>query len=256
MNIEQASAAEPHIERVMHELVRRPLTVLHTRMLTPRMKRITLGGEALHGFRSAAADDHIKLFFPVDGGKPEMRDYTPRLYDADANTLIVDFVIHEGGVASAWAEQAEPGQTIEIGGPRGSRIIRGDIAEWLFIGDEAAIPAMARFVEELPATARATLLVSIHDDADRQAFESAASIDVRWQLRGEQSPSDVALLDAALAEFAPKPGCFVWVATEVQVARALRRSLIERHTVSARWIKVAGYWTHGLADAAEQNIED
>ena len=92
------------------------------------MIRVTLTGD-LEGFNSLGFDDHVKLFFP-DGttnaeGAPDMlsRDFTPRRYDAAANTLEIDFAIHDAGPATRWAAQAKPGDALTLGGPRGSFII-------------------------------------------------------------------------------------------------------------------------------------
>ena len=52
------------IHRVMHEIKRRRLEVLRVVDLTPRMRRITVGGPDLAGFVSLGTDDHVKLFFP------------------------------------------------------------------------------------------------------------------------------------------------------------------------------------------------
>ena len=90
------------IHRVMHEIKRRRLEVLRVVDITPRMRRITLGGPQLAGFVSLGSDDHIKLLFPQnaaeqaaldsptftlqgDGPKPAMRDYTPRRFDLSIN---------------------------------------------------------------------------------------------------------------------------------------------------------------------------
>ena len=90
------------IQRVMHEIKRRRLQVLRVAELTPRMRRITLGGPELAGFLSEGSDDHIKLMFASspeqqaaldtmvlgapapEGAKPDMRDYTPRRVDLQA----------------------------------------------------------------------------------------------------------------------------------------------------------------------------
>lgn len=51
------------IHRVNHEIRQRRLQVLRVTELTPRMRRITLGGAELQGFTSLGSDDHIKLLF-------------------------------------------------------------------------------------------------------------------------------------------------------------------------------------------------
>lgn len=81
------------IHRVNHEIRQRRLNVLRVTDLTPRMRRVTLGGPELQGFISLGTDDHIKLLFAetaeqqqaIDaralgregGERPIMREYTP-----------------------------------------------------------------------------------------------------------------------------------------------------------------------------------
>ncbi len=158
----------PVIHRVSHEIKRRRLDVLRVVDITPRMRRITLGGPELAGFVSLGSDDHIKLMFPQnaaeqaalqsptfsikgDGPQPAMRDYTPRRFDLSLGELDIDFVLHGDGPASTWAEQAQVGQHLYIGGPRGSMIVPDIFDSYLLIGDETALPAIARRLEELPA---------------------------------------------------------------------------------------------------------
>lgn len=58
------------IHRVNHEIRQRCLQVLRVTELTPRMRRITLGGAELQDFTSLGSDDHIKLLF---GETPEQQ---------------------------------------------------------------------------------------------------------------------------------------------------------------------------------------
>ena len=154
------------IHRVNHEIKQRRLTVLRVTDLTPRMRRITVGGPELQGFTSLGSDDHIKLLFACspeeqqtidargmgrDGGvRPTMREYTPRRVDLLTQELDIDFVLHGDGPASTWAAQAAPGQTLDIAGPRASMVVPDIFDSYLLIGDETAIPAIARRLEELP----------------------------------------------------------------------------------------------------------
>ncbi len=95
--------------RVRHETKRRMVQVSRVEPLSPHMRRITFAGDELEGFVSAAPDDHVKIFFPSPaGGEPVMRDYTPRRFNAATRELVVEFVLHGTGPASAWAAQASP----------------------------------------------------------------------------------------------------------------------------------------------------
>lgn len=169
------------IHRVMHEIKRRKLEVLRVTDLTPRMRRITVSGPELAGFISLGSDDHVKLFFPQNAEEqaaleglelsaglksksmPAMRDYTPRRYDLHTLELDIDFVLHGDGPASTWAAQATPGQYLHIGGPRGSMVVPDIFDSYLLIGDETAIPAIARRLQELPANRRALVVVDIEN---------------------------------------------------------------------------------------------
>src|SRR5215207_5012534 len=142
-----SSPALHQITRVRRETRRRHATVSAMEMLSPRMKRIVLSSPELADFESSAHDDHVKLFFAAGdapGSPPSARDFTPRTFDCALQTLTVDFVLHAHGPATSWARDARVGTTLEIGGPRGSTIVR-DVFDWyLLIGDESALPAIAR----------------------------------------------------------------------------------------------------------------
>jgi NADPH-dependent ferric siderophore reductase len=81
--------------------------------------------------------------------------------------------------AATWAGSAKPGDGIVIGGPRGSMIIPADDPWHVLAGDAAALPAMRRRLEELPAGSRA-IVIAQADAADRLPFHSAANVSVTW----------------------------------------------------------------------------
>lgn len=246
--------ATPEIRRVRHELKRRSLTVRQVERLTPQMIRVHLTGDDLAGFVSAAPDDHIKLFFPCDDGEPERRDYTPRRYDAARNLLLVDFVDHDAGPAADWARKAQAGDTLNIGGPRGSAVIEGEIAHWVLIGDETALPAIGRRIEELGQGARVTSLIAVTGPGEEQRFETAATHTAHWLHRPADRSADAAPYLDALGRIDLGPGTFVWIAAEAGVARAIRDHLTARgHPLT--WLKAAGYWIAGQADASDKSLE-
>lgn len=248
--------------RIRHSLVLRMIEVLRTSRITPHMQRIVFGGAELHGFLSAAPDDHVKLFFPNSQGEmvlptlgpngPEYpaglspspaRDYTPRDYDAQRNTLTIDFVIHGDGPASTWAEHAKPGEHIALGGPRGSFITANDFGHYVLIGDETALPAIGRRLDEMHADARVWVLAEIPGKADRQPLGSQASFHVTWLERGGVAAADSRLLERALEELSLPPGdAFYWIAAESRRARGMRRYLAEERGVPSDWIRATGYW--------------
>jgi NADPH-dependent ferric siderophore reductase len=242
------------IHRVTHEIKRRRLQVLRVVDITPRMRRITLGGPELAGFVSLGSDDHIKLLFPQnaaeqaalqsptftvkgDGPQPAMRDYTPRRFDLDLGELDIDFVLHGDGPASTWAQQAQPGQHLYIGGPRGSLIVPDIFDSYLLIGDETALPAIGRRLEELPAGRKVLAVIEIADLAERQTLESAAEVDIIWVVRGQDD-----LLKCVRNLTLPSGTLYSFVATETKLSRQVRRVLLDTHQVDEDFLKAVGYW--------------
>lgn len=245
-----------------HTVVLREIEVLRTERLTPHMQRVVFGGDALRGFHSASPDDHAKLFFPNGAGQlvlpahgqgrlafPEgvepspMRDYTPRRYDAETNELTVDFVLHGDGPAAAWAEQARPGQRIGAGGPRGSFVVAEDFDHYVMIGDETALPAIGRWLEELPYGTHAIVLMEIPGSADRQMLESRAQVDFAWLERDNLDAASSQLLEHALAQLpTPEGDTFWWIAAESSRARRMRQYLSDERNIPKEWLRATGYW--------------
>lgn len=245
------AAPQPTVTRLRHDTRRRSLTVLATDRVTPNMLRLRLGGCDLAGFVSASPADHIKLFVPDGAGGKVMRDYTPRRFDVTAGWLDIDFALHDAGPATLWALQARIGDEAEIGGPRGSQVIGGPIKEWLLIGDETALPSIARRIEELPGGTPVTSILAVPQYSDRQEIATAADHKAIWVCRSD--PSDPAPLLAALADVPLRPAQFVWIAAEAGVARALRDKALECG-VPTDWLRAAGYWVAGTADASVKDL--
>ena len=269
----------PEPRRVRHETRLRHLTVQHVQHLTPKMYRVALGGSELAGFTSLGFDDHVKVFFPQPGqplvlprmgpdgpvypeGAPKLvlRDYTPRKYDAADGILYLDFVIHEAGPATTWAANARPGDPLGVGGPRGSFIIPTQFDWHLLIGDETALPAIGRRLEELPPDTRAVVIAEVDSPAEEQTLTSAAPLEVIWVHRNTgagtaQAGESAALLERLRSLQFPKGEYFAWVAGETQVARTLRQYLLSERSANKQWLKAAGYWRRGAAGAHER-IDD
>ena len=238
------------VQRVRHELRRRDLQVVRVESVGPGFRRITFAGESLAGFVSASFDDHVKLFLdPAAGGtEPVRRDYTPRRFDAAAGELSIEFALHGDGPAADWAAQATVGQRATIGGPRGSFVIPTDFDWHLLVGDETALPAIARRLEELPAGARVFVVLHVANPADRRVLDSAAAVRVQWV------DEAAALIDAVRALVLPEGEGYAWCAGEAGAMAATRRVLVEEKGLDPRAIRAAAYWKRG-ASAHHENLE-
>lgn len=262
------------VQRVRHETRMRMLRVARTERVTPRLLRVTLTGDDLQGFVSAAADDHVKVFFPArpgeapilpsgppgthasaDGPRPIARDYTPRRYDSQRNELDLEFSLHGDGPAAQWASHAAVGQQLAIGGPRGSFVVTGAFDWYLLVGDDTALPAIARRLAELPAGARAIVIAEVDNAAEEQRWQSAATVQQTWLHRDGRHAGDAEMLEGAVAACSlPAGDGYAWIACESNVARTLRQRLLERG-LNKQWIKAAGYWKRG-ASATHDKFDD
>lgn len=233
--------APPQIQRVRHELKRRVLTVAQTLRLTPHMIRITLTGEDLANFCSLSPDDHVKIFVDNGEGGLAMRDYTPRRFDRQARTLVLDFALHDAGPATAWALGATKGSKLTVGGPKGSGLVQG-VNHWLLVGDETALPAIGRRIEEAAPDVSFTAIVAVPGKDDEQDLSSKAAVEIKWVHRPQHLSREPSLLLEALDEVDIGAQTFAWVAAEAGVARAIRTYLTEGRRHPETWLKASGYW--------------
>lgn len=236
------------VQRVRHETVRRSLTVARVESLTPHFISVTFKGEELKGFISASFDDHLKFIVDAGGPGQAMRDYTPRHYDPVAGELTIEFALHGDGPAADWAAQAAPGQQVTIGGPRGSMIVPLDYDWHLLVGDETALPAIARRLEELPKGARVIVIAQADDPADQRTFKSAADVSVQWVSGSAE------LIAAVRALTLPQGEGYAWCAGEAATTATLRRILVDDKGHSRYAIRAAAYWKQGAAGHHE-NLE-
>ena len=276
--------------RVRHQSKLRLVQVARVEQVSPRMRRITFAGDELAGFTSAAPDDHVKLFFPAPGHDrpvlpdptaprgangsgdpadaihPVARDYTPRRFDLRRCELAIEFVIHADGIhgdgihpegpASTWAAQATPGQWIGVGGPRGSILTPDDYDTYLLMGDETALPAIARHLEELRPGVRALVLIEVADAQEERYLPTAANATIDWLHRDGMAAGTPALLEPALQSLVlPGGDTYAWLAGEIETVRRLRHHLTEKKGLPRDQIRAAGYWRVGDA-GAHARLED
>jgi NADPH-dependent ferric siderophore reductase len=231
------------------------VVVLRVCPLTPRMVRVTFGGESLADFGWNGPAAHIKLFFgTADAARPITRTYTPRRYDRATRELDVDFVLHDEGPASAWAQQASPGQTLVIAGPGRSYSI-DEQAEWfLLAADDTAIPAVGTLLEALPAHASVRVLLEVVDAAEEGALSVRPGVDVEWLHRGSDVRSAGRALEAAVRRVQlPAGSGRVYVACESDAMRRIRRHLLQERLLSRDAIVTRGYWRLGETDHPDRD---
>lgn len=261
-----------------HPLVLRRVTVRRVHEVTPRMRRVVLGGEDLAAFMrdgtrhpafaAPGFDDHIKLVLATEGdvhaALPAQlphgiewtpaehrvtRDYTPRRVDLQEGELHLDFVVHGDGPAEAWSASAREGDELWFVGPKSSLRLPERL-DWIFlIGDETALPAIGRFLDERPLDATAHVLVTVPDDSARQELALRDGDTITWVIA---EPGDAAALDAAVRALpVPAGEGYAWAAAESRALLPVRRYLQRERKLPKDRLNVTGYWHREEATAPE-----
>ena len=242
----------------------RNVTVKRKFDLTPNMMRIILTGDDLKDFPTGQESAYIKLLFVSDSVKPTMRTYTIRKFDSKCLELSVDFVVHgnntdstqcqeQMGPAISWAINVEVGEQITIDGPGPVKLI-DHCADWVFLaGDMTAIPAIAANLEQLPRVAKGHVVLEILSEADKYPIEAPPGINLHWVVNETPNQKNTVLIDAVknLLWFTGTP--HIWVASEFDAMRGLRRyfktSFADKGLTAKRGqIYASSYWKMGATD--------
>ncbi|KXO98576.1 MULTISPECIES: siderophore-interacting protein [Tsukamurella] len=262
-------------ERVPYPIGMRELEIRGTRRVGAGLIRVTLGGPELEGFQTHAADDHIKFLYPEESGelnlprkdglmlhwprdpRPITREYTVRRYDAAAGELDIDIALHPGGLGSDWAEAVAPGARIHVAGPPGGVIVPPRYDRYLMAGDITALPAMDRWLEELPRDAAGWALIEVIDASEEIPLDPPPGFQVRWLHRGEAAPGTSDVLERAVAELPQEvpdgERWYCWLAGEAGVLKPLRRWVAEAWKLPKHDQDITGYWKLGVADFDEDD---
>jgi NADPH-dependent ferric siderophore reductase len=243
----------------------REMRVVRVVDLTPHMRRITLKGLDLSRF-STDENFHVRLYFPQDPAhpgwpvrgadglgivedpaqKPHVRKYTIRSIDLDTSEVVIDFVLHAiPGPGSDWAKSAEPGALVGMAGP-GGRGIRP--ADWyLLVGDETALPAIARALESMPPSAEGHVLLEIDQVDDAMPLTKPEAIQVQWISR---HGSDRSMADEVQCISIPTGrNVFCWAGAEFDAIQNIRAHWRDTCELGKNEQLAVAYWRRGTADA-------
>lgn len=252
----------------------RHLEVIRVADVTPGMRRVTLGGPELAAhtaangmpvasFRSDGFDDEFKIILthpdaPAHVGPTQddgilnwprtdphllLRTYTVRRWDADAGEIDVDFVNHGTGPATSWAYRVQPGEHVQVAGPKSSSGHPSEVDWTLVAADETALPAVGRWLEEWPAGARGQVFVEVADPSHRQDLPVPDGVELTWLTRdGAEAGTTSLLFDALRAADWWDGRVFAFVAGEAGTLVPIRRWLKNEKQLPRDQVEVTGYW--------------
>ena len=195
------------------------IRVVHSHRISPNFQRVTFRGVDDLGPAGPVRDLRVKLIIPGAAGLPELdaegnwfeqwrsldaehrghaRTYSIRnLRRGDSSApaeVDIDFVIHADapGPASAWAAAAQPGDELYLIGPRadddsgaGIEFVPQQATSIVMLGDETALPAIAKTLQEWPSGASGRVFVEIPELADKQELELPDEVTLQWLPRSE-----------------------------------------------------------------------
>ncbi|MFM9271993.1 siderophore-interacting protein [Halomonas elongata] len=222
--------------------------------LSPSYRRVTIEGQDLARFADGGL--HFRLLFGPDGmGWPETDEngvtqwpggasawhrpvYTTRdiVCDGEAARLSFDVFLHAGGRVTEWTGQVSPGDEVALMGPGGGTGQK--TAEWqALVGDETALPVIARMLASAPQTMQGEAVIVVPDEGDIQGLAHPEGVTLRWALRSNgESP-----LEALAALELPQRERHVFFAAEKTEAQSARVALIERGLAKHEFL-AATYW--------------
>lgn len=240
------------------------LEVLGKTRVSPRLLRLTLGGEGYEALnRNRNSDAYVKFLIadPASGLQPPYdmdalrehspelmparRTYTVRRWDDEKRQIEVDVILHghgeDSGIAARWADEAQPGDLLAMSGAGGGYTPAPETRRHLMLGDHAALPAIAAGLEAMDEDAQGTVLIQLDHDEDRLELEHPAGVEVRW-LIGERE----LLLEAVdQLNLEDHEGLQIFCHVERGITKQLRAKLVKQAGIPREQISISAYWALG-----------
>ncbi|MGZ9810784.1 siderophore-interacting protein [Pseudoroseicyclus sp. H15] len=174
--------------------------------------------------------------WPKGPGAPFCPAYTARHVYADAGVMMVDIFRHEGGPTVDWCLSRPIGERVGL-----SFSGKDDtpVEPWLMMaGDETAVPALLRMLEQARPDQRGEVLLLAGDESAVQEVQTASQIEARWLIRGKGE----SLTEAAAGLRGPKGETHYWFAASKAEARQMRAHFRQTLGVAREHMYCAAYW--------------
>lgn len=253
--------SKPETRTVVPNL--REAVVVGAENVTPLMRRVKFSCADVGPY--VGGEMHVRILIPPKGRKPSWpgyrpdgrldwptgedkliaRAYTIRAVDVARQELWVDFFQHSHeGVATPggdFARDAMPGDVVALIGPGSGGV--PSARSIVMVGDESALPAIARIVAEVPRGTEIKALIEVENAEEEQPLPTAGNLHVRW-LHRERYPagSTGTIAEEAKANLASiDSDTFVWVACEKQDVRSIK-SFLKKRGHDKNLMYVAWYW--------------
>jgi NADPH-dependent ferric siderophore reductase len=212
------------------------LTVTGRQEISPHFLRLSFQAGGMLAERPLHPTMWIRMWF-ADGEKQHQRGYTLVNPDPETDAVDIEFALHDG-IASHWAQNAQPGDTIEVT-VLGSNFTLPEPppAGYVIVGDTASLPAINSLLEAIGDAPARVFLEAGYDD-DKQ-LRVARSADVVWV---DRKNAGEALVQAVSSSAFDAADHFGWVACDNRTTRAVAKIFREEYNIPRKSIKAQAYW--------------
>ena len=216
----------------------RLLTVKRSEILFTGMQRVTLHYPDIDSLQGDGI--HLRLIMPLNPARtpvwpvmgengapvwPQREDALHARYvtlkniRSDVQEVDIDIVRHGTGLVSGWAQNTQAGQIVGAMGPTG-RVNLPKAQSYFLAADGTGLPAIARFLENLPATACGDVVVALPDGVSPQSYFPETPLNIHT-LTPDMFEAEV--LDHALRLTRANVTDYGFFAGEFSNAQALRK---------------------------------
>lgn len=182
-------------------------------------------------------DNNGRTAMPEGADQLHRAVYTFVDLDPGQGRFTFDIFEHEGGRATTWARQVQPGTIVGISGPGSGDFPPGQ--GLLIAGDETALPAIRRILGQSAPDRQGRAVIEVGHDDDICDMPHPEGIELQWRVRGRGECLWDVLEHAALPD---QPDRYVWIAAEKDLVRKAKARFRDGLGVGSKEGYFAYYW--------------
>jgi NADPH-dependent ferric siderophore reductase len=236
----------------------RACQVVASSQLSSSVHEVVLSGDAVQ--LAGVPGNDVMVRVANAAGKFVRRRYSVRALEPELDQFTLWITTGHDGPGSVWARSAQPGDSVDVIGPRGKIVLDPD-ADWhVFVGDATGLAAFYRMAQSIEEPGRAIFIVEIDhaDDAITAAFDEGLGVTGIFVDRHDRERNDPAGLLSGLAAFAfPPDAGHAYLFGEFHVMKAVRAALLDRG-LGEDEVSLKAFWRTGRdnADHGEPDKSD
>jgi NADPH-dependent ferric siderophore reductase len=211
------------------------------RLLSPRIRNITIAAESLTGFAFEPGAD-VAIQLPGGDGGTDERHYSVWKSTTEG-TVDLCVVLHGLGPGSRWAARCAVGDPVEISCPRALPIALDRSAKThLFFGDETSIASAEALTRALPAEGVVLACFEVFSTDYRwPEREVARPEDIRWVNRVGR-PGSALVSWLARQSFPSAGSTTAYVTGEAWLCAMVHAHLVRDRGLPASTVRTMPYW--------------